>query len=322
MIKVKELTKRFGQVKAVDKINFEVSKGEVVGFLGVNGAGKTTTMRMLNSYLTPTSGSIMINGFCTHKDSLKARMSIGYMPENTPLPQDLRVDEYLRFRSLLKKVKYRNIKKEITTAIDTCLLGDVKHRVIGTISKGYQQRVALSDALLNNPPILILDEPTVGLDPNQIKHIRKVIQEIGKDRTVLLSTHIMQEVESICSRIMIMHQGKLLICDTLQKLKQNMGKNSRLYISSKCDGKSMKAIMENIEGVNTVYFHNKGELQNFTLEINEFSENLQEEIFKCFVENKSILLELKKQQSSLEDIFVKVTNQENGEKTEIQESLN
>lgn len=320
LISVKNLTKKFGNITAVNNISFEIESGEIVGFLGVNGAGKSTTMRMLNSYLTPTSGQILINGFCTYKDSLKARKQIGYMPENTPLPQELRVIEYLKFRSELKRIPRKNIKKEIQAALELCILQDVSTRVIGTLSKGYQQRLALADALLNNPPILILDEPTVGLDPNQIKHIRDVIKNVGLSRTVLLSTHIMQEVESICNKIIIIHQGKILISESLQNLKQKLGQSSTVNILAKCNSVKIKEIIEKIPDVKSIYIHQDENLQNFTIETIE-GRNIQEKLFQIFVENDATIFELKRQQSTLEEIFAKITSKDLSQ-AEVQEVLN
>jgi ABC-2 type transport system ATP-binding protein len=307
LITVKNLTKKFGNITAVNNISFEIDSGEIVGFLGINGAGKSTTMRMLNSYLTPTSGQILINGYCTHKNSLQARRQLGYMPENTPLPQELRVIEYLKFRSELKRVPRKNIKKEIQSSIEQCILQDVSNRVIGTLSKGYQQRVALADALLNSPPILVLDEPTVGLDPNQITHIREVIKNVGVSRTVLLSTHIMQEVESICNKIIIMHKGKILISESIQNLKQKLGHSSTVNIIAKCNAGKLKEILERMPDVKSIYVHKDNNLENFAIETIE-GINIQEKLFQIFVENDATIYELKRQQSTLEEIFAKITS--------------
>lgn len=309
MISVKNLTKKFGNTIAVNNINFEIEAGDIVGFLGINGAGKSTTMRMLSTYLTPTSGQILINGICTYKNSLQARKQFGYMPENTPLPQELRVTEYLRFRSELKRIPRKNIKKEIQSVIEQCILQEVSSRLIATLSKGYQQRLALADALLNNPPILILDEPTVGLDPNQIKHIREVIRNVGISRTVLLSTHIMQEVESICNKIIIIHQGKILIADTLQNLIQKLGQSSTVNIMAKCNANKIKEIIERIPDVKSIYIHQIDNIDNFTIETVE-GRNIQEKLFQIFVENDATIYELKRQQSSLEEIFAKITRKD------------
>jgi len=309
LISVKNLAKKFGNTLAVDDISFEVESGEIVGFLGVNGAGKSTTMRMLNAYLTPTAGQIKINGFCTNQNSIQARKCLGYMPENTPLPQELRVLEYLKFRSDLKRIPYKNIKTEIQSVIDQCMLNDVANRVIGTLSKGYQQRVALSDALLNNPPILILDEPTVGLDPNQIKHIREVIKNIQSNRTVLLSTHIMQEVESVCNKVMIIHKGKILINEQIKILKQKLGQSSSIKIICKCNVPKMKEILGKIPELKAVHASKENDADVFIIETSE-GRNIQENLFKIFVENDSIIYELKREQSTLEEIFAKITNKE------------
>lgn len=309
LISVKNLSKRFGTTLAVDDISFEIESGEIVGFLGVNGAGKSTTMRMLNAYLTPSAGQIKINGFCTNQNSIKARKCLGYMPENTPLPQELRVLEYLKFRSELKRIPYKNIKKEIQSVIEQCILNDVSNRVIGTLSKGYQQRVALSDALLNNPPILILDEPTVGLDPNQIKHIREVIKNIQTNRTVLLSTHIMQEVESVCNKVIIIHKGKILINESIEALKRKLGQSSTIKIIAKCNMPKMRDILEKIPDIKSIQTSKDSDADTFSIETSE-GRNIQEKLFQIFVENDAIIYELKRQQSTLEEIFARITSKE------------
>ena len=195
-------------------ISFHVKKGEIVGFLGPNGAGKSTTMKVLSGYLPPTDGKISIAGFDVVNDSIEVRKRIGYMPENVPLYTDMRVNEFLRFRAELKRVASRNVKDRVETVKELCSLKDVENKIIGTLSKGYRQRVGLADAMVHDPDLLILDEPTIGLDPNQIRAVRDLIKDLGKHHTILLSTHILSEVELTCNRVLVINRGKIEASDT------------------------------------------------------------------------------------------------------------
>ena len=210
MIEVTHLTKYYGDFAAVRDVTFSVGRGEVVGFLGPNGAGKSTTMRMLTGYLIPSGGSAVVAGCDVLSDPLKARSLIGYMPENCPLYPDMRVEEYLSFRAGIKGVHGSAARSRVAECMDKCWLTGVRRQLVGTLSKGYRQRVGLADALVGNPPVLILDEPTSGLDPTQIIETRKLIAELGQDRTVLVSTHILSEVEKTCTRAVIIARGKVL----------------------------------------------------------------------------------------------------------------
>lgn len=218
MIQVKEFTKKYAGFTAVKNINFEVKPGEIVGFLGPNGAGKSTTMKVLAGYLPPTEGSVKVAGFDVVKDSIEVRRRIGYMPENMPLYTDMRVDEYLRFRARLKGVTIKKIKERVEEVKNRCSLKDVERKIIGTLSKGYRQRVGLADAMVHDPELLILDEPTIGLDPHQIRSVRDLIKDLGKHHTILLSTHILSEVEMTCSRVIIINRGKIEASDTVDNL--------------------------------------------------------------------------------------------------------
>jgi ABC-2 type transport system ATP-binding protein len=215
MIHVENLTKYYGDYAAVRDVSFDVQKGQVVGFLGPNGAGKSTTMRILTGYLNATSGKASIDGKDVFWDPIQARRRIGYLPESNPLYAEMRVEEYLRFRGGLKGMARRDITNRLRYVVDRCWLNDVRRQLIGTLSKGYRQRVGLADALIANPPVLVLDEPTVGLDPTQIRETRKLIKELGKEHTVLLSTHILPEVEMTCDSVIIIHQGKVAAEGTL-----------------------------------------------------------------------------------------------------------
>ena len=209
MIKVHDLTKYFGPILAVDHISFEVTRGEIVGFLGPNGAGKTTTMRILTSYVPATSGVASVAGHDVMTESIDVRQNIGYLPESVPLYAEMRVEEYLSYRAKLKSVERKIRQKRIDYCLERCRIREVRRRLIGTLSKGYRQRVGLADALVHDPPIIILDEPTVGLDPLQIRETLGLIKELGKDHTILLSTHILSEVEAVCRRVIIIHAGRI-----------------------------------------------------------------------------------------------------------------
>ena len=222
MIEAEHLTKDYGGVVAVSDLSFHVGKGEVVGFLGPNGAGKTTTLRMLAGFIGATSGRVRINGYDIVEQSLSARRSLGYMPESTPLYPELRVREYLAFRAAIKQVPRRRRKPAIERALGLAVLDEVADTLILHLSKGYRQRVGLADALLASPPLLILDEPTIGLDPNQIRDVRKVIRELGDDHTLLVSTHILSEVEAVCDRAMVIHRGRLVASGTISELRERM----------------------------------------------------------------------------------------------------
>jgi ABC-2 type transport system ATP-binding protein len=218
MIQVDKLTKYFGPILAVDHVTFQVAKGEIVGFLGLNGAGKTTTMRMLTTYLPATSGVARVAGFDVMTQSMDVRRNIGYLPESVPLYPEMRVEEYLDFRAKLKGVERKNRQKRIDYCLDRCRIREVRRRLVGTLSKGYRQRVGLADALVHDPPILILDEPTVGLDPMQIRETLNMIRELGRKHTILLSTHILSEVEAICERVIIIYKGQIALDKRLNEL--------------------------------------------------------------------------------------------------------
>lgn len=222
MIHVSRLTKRFGSIRALDEISFDVQEREVVGFLGPNGAGKTTTLRVLTGFLTGDAGTVRVAGHDVSRDSIAVRRSIGYLPEGVPLYPEMRTIEFLRFRAALKGISRRARVGAIGAALERVGIVDVRRQVIGTLSKGYRQRVGLADALLGDPKVLILDEPTVGLDPEQVIQFRKLLREIGQDRTVLLSTHILSEVELVCSGAIIIHRGRIAAQDSAENLRQRV----------------------------------------------------------------------------------------------------
>jgi len=252
LIEVDGLAKSYGPVKALKGISFSVGEGEVLGFLGPNGAGKSTTLRILAGFMPGDSGRVNVNGFDVGSESLAVRNSIGYLPEGVPLYPDMRVREYLRFRSRLKGISRSQRKSRIEKSLEETQTGDVSGRMIGTLSRGYRQRIGLADALLGEPPVLILDEPTVGLDPEQVIQFRSMLKEVGRDRTVILSTHILSEVELVCSSVVIISSGEIVAGDTVSELKDSLG--TRGCVAAEVAGPAQEILkaLEAMEGVSRV----------------------------------------------------------------------
>jgi ABC-2 type transport system ATP-binding protein len=311
MINVKHLTKRYVNIAAVDDISFNVGEGEIVGLLGPNGAGKTTTMRMITCFMPPTQGIATVAGYDVFNDSINVRQQIGYLPENVPLYPDMRAIEYLMFRAKLKNIPRRERKRRIGLYLEMCGISDVQNQIIGTLSKGYRQRVGLADTLIHNPKILILDEPTIGLDPNQIRQIRQVIKDLGEKHTILLSTHILPEVEMICGRVIIINKGKIVAMDTPANLMKQLRSTANVVLEIKGDGEKIKDNLSSVNGVRSVVWKEKGDANEFVVEAME-GKDLREDIFKCIVENNHILREMKRQTISLEEIFHQITTKETG----------
>ena len=228
MIEVVDLCKNFGPVRALDRVSFQVGEGEILGFLGPNGAGKSTTMRVLTGFLPGDSGTVRVAGHDVRSDSLAVRQVTGYLPEGVPLYSEMRVTEYLRFRSRLKGVPRRDRRRLVEEALETAGVGDLRRRIIGTLSRGYRQRVGLADALVARPRVLILDEPTVGLDPEQVRQFRQTLKDVGRDRTVILSTHILSEVELVCSSVVIILKGRVVARNTAEQLRREAGASTRI----------------------------------------------------------------------------------------------
>lgn len=308
MIFVEKLTKCYAKTRAVDAISFEVRKGDIVGFLGPNGAGKSTTMRMLASYLPPTSGVATVAGYDIFRDSLRAREHIGYMPEDVPLYEDMRVHEYLRYRADLKGVHGRRRKERLSDVLELCGLCEVQKKLISQLSKGFRQRVGLADVLIHDPDLLILDEPTIGLDPNQIRQMRELIRRLGQHHTILLSTHILAEVEMICNRVIILNHGKIEAMDTPQNLRTRMRVIGEVYLEVRHDSpKQIADSLRVLPGVVSVYFLQEGEWWMFRLQV---STDPREAIFKLALKHRWLLRELRRSQVSLEDIFADITHAE------------
>jgi ABC-2 type transport system ATP-binding protein len=309
MIKVANLTKRFGGVTVLDNLSFEVKRGEIVGFLGPNGAGKTTTMRILSCYLPPTGGTVTIDGLDVLKNSLEVRRRIGYLPENVPIYHDMRVIEYLRYRSRLKGLSGRKMRSRIEEVISRCGLGDVRRAIIGVLSKGYRQRVGLADALVHDPEVLILDEPTIGLDPNQIRHIRSLIRSLAQRHTVLLSTHILPEVEMVCERVLIINKGKIVASDTADNLVGLIKGNLQVVVEVQGPDDAILDALKAVKGVVGVLHESAGEWSRFTWSCDSGTD-VRSELFRLIADKKWVLRELKVEKRNLEDVFVSMTMKE------------
>jgi ABC-2 type transport system ATP-binding protein len=308
MIEVENLTKTYSGFRAVQGISFHVNKGEIVGFLGPNGAGKSTTMKVLSGYLPPTDGKIRIAGFDVVNDSIEVRKRIGYMPENVPLYTDMRVNEFLRFRAELKKVKGRKIRERVETVKELCSLKDVENKIIGTLSKGYRQRVGLADAMVHDPELLILDEPTIGLDPNQIRAVRDLIKDLGKHHTILLSTHILPEVELTCNRVLVINRGKIEASDTPANLTKLVRGGGSILLEVRAPGAEVVAKIEALPNIEDVEISLPTENEWTVAKI--FAKpgiDVREEIFGVVRQNNWPLRELSRVKATLEEAFVELT---------------
>jgi len=307
VIELKNVTKKFGLNTAVNNISVKFDDGEIIGFLGPNGAGKSTTMNMMTGYISTTSGSIEINGFDILKDADKAKKLIGYLPENPPLYMDMTVMEYLKFVFELKGVKLDK-KKHIEEIMDLVKIVNVKDRIIKNLSKGYKQRVGIAQALIGNPEVLILDEPTVGLDPNQIQEIRTLIRNLGRNRTVIISSHILSEITSVCSKVLIINHGKLVIYDTIQNINEKLV-NQAVYVATIVGVKDIviNAINE-IPDVKTVVAEPTGEADKFIYTITpKEGKDIRKQILDITDKKNLSLMSFDTKKMSLEDIFLKVT---------------
>jgi ABC-2 type transport system ATP-binding protein len=304
MIHVSNLTKYYGDYPAIQDVSFDVPAGKVVGFLGPNGAGKTTTMRILAGSQAATSGSAVINGHDVLWDPVEARRSIGYMPENCPLYPEMRVHEYLRFRAGIKGVPGGRRRQRLEYVMQRCWLTDVRRQLIGTLSKGYRQRVGLADALLAEPPVLILDEPTAGLDPTQIRSTRELIRELGREHTILLSTHILSEVEMTCDSAIIIHRGRVAAQGTLAELAGQAGEQACLTI--KIDGEVDAAPVEELAGVTEIHAQRDNGCTRLRLSGADL-DRLAPQVCSLAVTHGWQIRELKPERQTLEDLFVRIT---------------
>jgi len=300
-IVVNQITKIYGTQHAVDELSFTAHKGEILGFLGPNGAGKTTTMKMLSCYLKPSSGSAEICGYNILTHPLEVKKHIGYLPENNPLYKDMYIREYLECFARLSKVE--GVQKRINDLIELTGLGPEQNKTIGSVSKGYRQRVGLSQALLHNPEVLILDEPTSGLDPNQLVEIRSLIRNIGKEKTLIFSTHIMQEVKSLCDRVVIIKNGKLVADDSIEVLQEKLGDRQMVTIEF-----STEIPISNIKSLPYVQFVKQSGKHQFTI-YSDSAKDLRELLFQTSVSNGWVIYEMNKTKNSIEDVFNVLTKQ-------------
>lgn len=311
MINAKDLTKRYAGRTAVESLSFRVEPGQIVGFLGPNGAGKSTTMRMLSGYLPPTSGSASVNGFCVFSQSLEVRRSIGYMPEMAPLYTDMRAKEYLRFRAELKGLAGAAMRRRVDEVMEQCSVQSVRRRLIGNLSKGFRQRVALADALLASPPLLILDEPTNGLDPVQIRQVRELLRSLRGRQTILLSTHILQEVEALCDRVLMIHQGRLLADDTPAALTRNL-RSAQLWVELHADEAKAREALAALPGVRRIEDPPSSEGRDpdwvrLMLRL-EAGQDPRSSVSEVAMREGWALRELHLQPASLEDVFVELAS--------------
>ncbi len=314
MIDVKHLTKWYGRVLAVDDISFHVDKGMIVGFLGPNGAGKSTTLKVLTTYLPATSGHVSISGHDVLEDSLAVRRNIGYMPEAVPLYPEMRVRELLTFRAALRDIPARDRKAAVDRAVERCWLTkpeDMTRRRVGELSRGYKQRVGLAEALLHNPPVLVLDEPTIGLDPNQIRAMRELIQELGQDHTIILSSHILAEVEQTCNHIIVIAGGQIVADGTPESLQKQVSGPSQVLAEIRgADSPEMVAAVKKLEGIGKVEPSSIGGWTRLMIECDGKSDR-RAEIYRMVAEKGWQLRELRHTVGSLEDFFVQVTYKQN-----------
>ncbi len=307
MIEVKNLTKYYGKRLAVDNISFEIGKGEIVGFLGPNAAGKTTTMRMLTGYLMPTRGSLTVAGFDMQSHSLEARRNIGYLPESVPLYSDMTIRGYLDYLARLRGVAKERVKSRVNEVIEICHLQEYADTYIGRLSKGFRQRVGVGQAIVHEPDVLILDEPTVGIDPIQVAATRRLIKDLGKDRTVLISTHILPEVSVICERVIIISQGKIVAEDSIENLSSVVSGAKRVRLEVQGPVKKIAERLHQIKGVTRVAYQD----ERFIVEYPN-GQDLRANITEAMVQSGFTLLSVETVEMSLEDIFMKLTVDEEG----------
>lgn len=320
MIEVEKLTKCYAGRLAVDAISFEVAKGEIVGFLGPNGAGKSTTLRMLTCFLSASSGTARVAGYDIYDQSIEVRRRVGYMPENVPLYPDMRVSEYLNFRAKLKGIGFRAVKRAVGEVMDVCSLADVERKMISTLSKGYKQRVGLADALINKPDLLILDEPTNGLDPSQIRQARELIRRLGERHTILISTHILSEVEMTCGRVVIIDRGRIRASDSPQNLIRRLRKPGEVILELNGDASAAQERIAKIVGVKAVSpIHEKQEWVTLSIRTDPLID-IREDLFDLVREQNWKIRELASRAASLEDAFVDLVEHPTGDGVENESS--
>lgn len=307
MIELKNVTKKYGKVLAVDDISFKIEDGEIMGLLGPNGAGKSTTMNMITGFIEPTDGEIIVDGYDMSRRPKKAKREIGYMPEGVPLYSDLKVKEFVTYMAEIKQVKRKERKDKVEKVIKETGLSNVKNKLIKNLSRGYKQRVSLAGALVSDPKILILDEPTVGLDPKQITEIRSLIKDLGKTHTVILSSHILSEVSQICTRVIIINKGKIVAIDTPENLENRVSNKNCIYVTVEDKENKMDTIKDRIKDIQKVEFVEKNEdgTKQYVIEAKQ-GVDLRKTIFSEFAKENITIFEMKKADTTLEDAFMKL----------------
>ena len=307
MIEVKNVTKKYGKAVAVDDISFEIKEGEIVGLLGPNGAGKSTTMNMLTGFIEQTEGEIIVDGYNMLKKPKKAKKEIGYMPEGVPLYMDLTVKEFVTYMAEIKKVNKKGRKEKVEKIIEQTGLKDVEKKLVKNLSRGYKQRVSMAGALVGEPKILILDEPTVGLDPKQITEIRNLIKDLGKTHTIILSSHILSEVSQICNKVIIINKGKIVAVDTPENLENKVSNNNMIYVTVEDKDNKIESVKEKVQGIEKIELikNNEDETKEYVIETAKDTD-IRKEIFAELAKDNITIFEMKKADSTLEDAFMKL----------------
>ena len=317
MIQVENITKKYGSFTAVNDISFEIEEGEIVGFLGPNGAGKSTTMNMITGFIEPTSGKIIVDGYNISKKPKKAKRQIGYMPEGVPLYTDLTVKEFVTYMAELKGVPKKERKEKVEKALEDTGLIDVKNKLTRNLSRGYKQRVSMAGALVSNPKVIILDEPTVGLDPKQVTEIRALIKNLGKEHTVILSSHILSEVSQICNRVIIINKGKIIAIDTPENLEKKVVRDNTVYVTVEDPENKMDSVKDKLENVQEIKLieENEDKTKKYKITADD-GVDLRKNIFDTFAKEEITIFEMKKSDVTLEDAFMQLINSQDGNAVE------
>ena len=317
MIELQNVTKKYNDFTAVDDISFKIDDGEVVGFLGPNGAGKSTTMNMITGFIEPTSGKIIVDGYNISKKPKKAKRQIGYMPEGVPLYTDLTVKEFVTYMAELKGVPKKERKEKVEKALEDTGLIDVKNKLTRNLSRGYKQRVSMAVALVSNPKVIILDEPTVGLDPKQVTEIRALIKNLGKEHTVILSSHILSEVSQICNRVIIINKGKIIAIDTPENLEKKVVRDNIVYVTVEDPENKMDSVKDKLENVQEIKLieENEDKTKKYKITADD-GVDLRKNIFDTFAKEEITIFEMKKSDVTLEDAFMQLINSQDGNAVE------
>ena len=307
MIEVKNVTKKYGKVVAVDKISFTINDGEIIGLLGPNGAGKSTTMNMITGYIEPTEGTIIIDGYDISKKPKKAKKEIGYMPEGVPLYTDMTVKEFVTYMAEIKKLDRKTIKEKVEKIIEETGLKDVEKKLTRNLSRGYKQRVSMAGALVGEPKILILDEPTVGLDPKQITEIRNLIKELGKTHTIILSSHILSELSQICQKVILINKGKIIAVDTPENLENKVANKNDIYVTIEDLENKIEEVAKKIKEISKIELvkENEDKTKKYLIE-SEKDADLRKILFQELAKENITIFEMKKADTTLEDAFMKL----------------